>query len=312
MLNRKIIQVRTLSEYNPTNDVGVNEQLYNQVINQQKTIRLNRTPSKIYMIALCLSFALAIFLIIDSYNRGISLAMDLNQVVSENTENNNYYQLALNVINSNDHPHDTGYTYYVWNTVSKIFGLNRLPNDSDAVIITQHLLQEIASDAANGLQKALLSCGHVSVPSLSEYDTTAAGYLQYNGARAIAYATNTAAGMAPYQCATSLLGSKLSLKTTIVIAEIAIKSTEIISRVSIIKNFLSIAFSILGVVIPSTFILVKNITSDDTALLELREDPTISFNHVSYDEERLIHAIKSGEVDVYGSQKIKKQNALTK
>ena len=292
---------RVLNELNQidvnADENGLNPLEYAEQMRLNEELRRSRTPSKSYIFSLILLIAFGTFLIIESYKRGLSIAMELNYYATESIENNAYAEIAFDVINNpkyDTNSSDGSYTYHVWNALAKTVGLNRLPTQNDVNIISLRLMQEITIDAAKGLNKAAVQCGYVMIPHRSEFIDGIRGTFQYNAAKSIAYATNAAAGGSPGECALSVTATKIAHSGTTLIADFSIKSTQLLSKVSVIKNFMTFAFTILTYAIPNTYKLIKNaVFYDDPVLAQIREDTTKSARNVSLRELELrevIHA----------------------
>ncbi len=269
--------------------LGTNPSLHAVVIEEEHIIRQLNTPSITYILTICLLIAIAAYLIVESYNRGLRIAMELNQSIVDTTENNQYFGMLSEILNDQEYPNNEG---YIWNLIAKAMGLPRMPNLADTYAVSERLLVELTRDATGGLNKALIHCGHVIIPQRYEYPAGVQGLFQFNAAVAIARATNIAAGTEPFQCALQITGARASLKITNFIATAMIESTTLMSRISVIKKIISTAIIILAFAIPNACLLVNHALSDDSALLALRNNPEQAREFISVNEQLEIENFK--------------------
>lgn len=250
------------------------------IVNRE--IKERERPSVVYVMTICILFAIAVYLIYESYTRGLSIAMQINMDVQENIENSEYLDILREILEDPQYINpsngtDGGFMYSVWNSLAKGVGLSRMPTQSDTFIVTQRILEQITKDAASGLSKALIECGQVMIPLRDQYPDGVVGSFQFQNAQAIARATNIAAGTGPMQCALQITGSRGSFALTQAISDATIKSVTLLAKVSVIKTFLTFAFGILTFTVPATYALVKKATLDkDPNLMELENNPSIS------------------------------------
>ena len=255
------------------------EILHRDVIYRQSNQRKKNTPSMLYIFTMCLLAGIALFLIIESYKRLKDLSMEINSATSENRFIEILNEVLLEPENPN-HMNDGGFTFYLWNSVAKLANLNRMPTQIDADIVRLRLMQELTHDFSSQLSKGLLQCGGVMPPIRGDYSDDIAGTISFNLAFSLASATNFAAGSAPFYCAMSVMGTKTSFVLTKFMTDSAITMATLTSKVTIIKNLMSYAFYILGFVVPSAYVLIKNALSQhDIALIEYRND--IANGHIS-------------------------------
>lgn len=250
------------------------------IVNRE--IKERERPSVVYVMTICILFAIAVYLIYESYTRGLSIAMQINMDVQENIENSEYLDILREILEDPQYINpsngtDGGFMYSVWNSLAKGVGLSRMPTQSDTFIVTQRILEQITKDAASGLSKALIECGQVMIPLRDQYPDGVVGSFQFQNAQAIARATNIAAGTGPMQCALQITGSRGSFALTQAISDATIKSVTLLAKVSVIKTFLTFAFGILTFTVPATYALVKKAILDkDPNLMELENNPSIS------------------------------------
>jgi hypothetical protein len=250
------------------------------IVNRE--IKEREKPSALYVMTICLLFAIAVYLIYESYTRGLSIAMQINMEVQERSENNEYLNILRDILADPEYANpsngtDGGFMYSIWNSLAKGVGLERMPTQTDTFIATQRILEELTKDASRGISKALIECGQVLIPLRGQYPEGVVGSFQFQNAQAIARATNIAAGTGPMQCALQITASRGSLALTNAISDATIKSLTLLSQVSTIKNFLTCAFSILTFVIPASYKLIKKAVLDkDPNLMELENNPSIS------------------------------------
>lgn len=245
--------------------------LHDYVVKKNNMQRKKQTPSMRYIFMLCLLAGIALFLIIQSYQR----LMDLSMTITETTEENTFLRVLNEVLKEEDtnQLNDGGFTFYIWNSLAKMANLNRMPTQNDADIVRVRLMQEITHDFSSEFSRSLIKCGGVLVPRRDEYPVGFQGTIAYNLAMNLAAATNIAGGSAPFLCASSVMGTKTSFVLTKFMADSTISMAEITSKITIIKNLMSYAFYILAFVVPNAVVLIKNALSpDDIALTEYREN----------------------------------------
>lgn len=256
----------------PRTDLNKEEEnLHEEVIYRHNEKRKRNAPSMRYIFMLCLLAGIALFLIIESYERLIELSTEINSA----TVDNRFIQI-LNEVLSEENPNqvnDGGFTFYLWNSLAKLVNLNRMPTPMDTDNVRLRLMQEITQDVSSQMSKGLIQCGGVLTPMRSDYPSDIKGTLSYNVAMSVAAATNFAGGSAPFYCAASVMGTKTSFALTKFMADSAITIATLTSKVTIIKNFMSYAFFILAFTVPVSFKLIQNAFSPhDIALIEYRTD----------------------------------------